>query len=542
LAGVDVARLIEALSRPEAYAHPVGAVEVHQTHISVVFLAGQFAYKIKKSVNLGFVDFSTLEKRKHFCDEEVRLNRRLAPRVYLGVVPVTTTPLTPSPSPPAGRGEDLRFGGDGPIVEWAVQMQRLPADATLEQRLLRGEVTPSHLADLAQRIADFHRHALANERIASFGRFDVVAENSRENFRQCELHVGATVSRAVFDRARELTETHLAKHHDLIECRASAGVPRDTHGDLHLDHVYLFPEATLPDDLVMIDCIEFSDRFRYADPVADMAFLAMDLEFHGRRDLAAVFADAYFAASVDAQGRALLPFYVAYRTIVRAKVEGMELAEREIGAEARWQAEQRARAHWLLALGELETPGSRPALVLMAGLPGSGKSTLARFLATSARFNVLRSDVVRKELAGDTGGPTAFGAGIYTDAWTERTYVELLRRAEAMLWQGQRVCIDANFRDDARRQVFLDSALRWGVPFLFIHCQAGDEATRARLQARTGDASDADWRIYQELARTWQPISADVIRLTRLLDTSGEIEENEQRLCAVLQQEGLLDA
>jgi aminoglycoside phosphotransferase family enzyme/predicted kinase len=524
---LDVSALIEALARPTAYAHDVEAIEVHQTHISVVFLAGPFAYKIKKPVNLGFLDFSTIDKRKHFCEEEIRLNRRLAPQVYLGVVPITQ------------EQGSLRFGGNGAVVEWAVQMKRLPCEATLENRLARGEVSIEQIRALAQRLAWFHRTAEASEQIASFGRFTVVAQNARENFKQAAPQIGTTVSPMVFERVRELTDAHLTTYHDLIESRAERGMPRDTHGDLHLDHVYLFPDEVPPDDLVIIDCIEFSDRFRYADPVADMAFLVMDLVFHGRRDLARCFADRYFEATGDPEGRFLVPFYSAYRAVVRAKVEGMELSEKEIDPEERQQAEQRARAHWLLALGELEEPTRRPALVLMAGLPGSGKSTLGRSLAQNANFSVLRSDVIRKELAGDAE-TAEFNQGIYTDAWTERTYAELLKRCEQLLWQGQRVVIDANFRDDRRRQPFFDTARRWAIPLLFIHCQVTPEVTRARLQARRHDASDADWRIYELLAQTWQPLRPEWLPMTYALDTSGTMEENERKARAILRQEGLL--
>jgi aminoglycoside phosphotransferase family enzyme/predicted kinase len=521
--------LIEALSRPEAYPHPVDAVEIHQTHISAVFLAGPFAYKIKKPVNLGFVDFSTLKKRKYFCEEEVQLNRRLAPEIYLGVVPIS--PL------PGGKG--LRFSGTGPVIEWAVQMKRLPAEATLESRLARGEVTQEHIRALAQRLDNFHWNADRSPEIASFATFAAVAANARENFTQAAPLVGTTVSTMVFDRVRALTETHLARCHPWIEVRAKHA--RDTHGDLHLDHVYLFPDEAPPNDLVIIDCIEFCDRFRYADPVADMAFLVMDLSFHGRRDLARVFADAYFAPIWVGSGRPLLPFYSAYRAAVRAKVEGMELSEKEIDPAERMHAEQRARAHWLLALVELETPDRRPAVVLMGGLPGSGKSTLAHSLAETANFTQLRSDVIRKELAGESA-PTATGSnqGIYTDAWTERTYAELLRRTEELLWQGQRALIEANFRTDRQRQQFFDAARRWGVPISFIHCKASPEATRSRLLARRNDASDADWSIYQRLAQSWEPIGPAWQHCAHLLDTSGSIEQNKERLQTILRQEGLI--
>jgi aminoglycoside phosphotransferase family enzyme/predicted kinase len=545
---IEVTTLIEALSRPEAYRHLANTIEVHQTHISVVFLAGPFAYKLKKPVNLGFLDFSTLDKRKHFCEQEVRLNRRLAPQVYLGVVPITS-----EPEAQARAGSDyiacasgsrvLRFGGSGEIVEWAVQMKRLPSEATLENRLLRDEVNAGQIRALAERIAAFHRAAQSGERIASFARFATVAHNARENFKQAQPLIGATVSAVVFERVRALTEAQLAQYHDLIETRAERGVPRDTHGDLHLDHVYLFPDEAPPNDLLMIDCIEFADRFRFADPVADMAFLLMDLAFHGRRDLARVFAEAYFETSCDAEGRNLASFYSAYRAVVRAKVEGMELCEKEIDAEERRQAEQRARAHWLLALGELEEPVKRPALVLVGGLPGSGKSTLGRSLAEAASFSVLRSDVIRKELAGvgESARPVPdFGTGIYTEAWTERTYAELLQRAERLLWHGDRVLIDANFRAERERQAFFDAARRWGVAVLFIHCQAARELTRIRLQSRRHDASDADWRIYERLEQTWQPVRPEWRRMTYTMDTSGPVDENVTHLQTILRQEGLM--
>jgi aminoglycoside phosphotransferase family enzyme/predicted kinase len=577
---IEVKTLIEALSRPEAYAHSAEAIEVHQTHISVVFLAGPFAYKLKKPVNLGFLDFSTLDKRKHYCEEEVRLNRRLAPQVYLGVVPIASEPEAHArdegggmsdegrrvnncindlyPSPLIPHPSSLRFGGSGPVVEWAVQMKRLPSAATLENRLLRDEVNASQIRVLAERIAAFHRAAQSNERISSFGRFAAVAHNARENFKQAEPLLGATVSLVVFERVRALTEVHLARHHDLIESRAEHGVPRDTHGDLHLDHVYLFPDQAPPNDLLMIDCIEFADRFRFADPVADMAFLTMDLAFHGRRDLARIFTEAYFQTSGDAEGRSLAPFYCAYRSVVRAKVEGMELCAKEIDAEERRQAERRARAHWLLALGELQEPAKRPALLLVGGLPGSGKSTLARSLAQAASFSVLRSDVIRKELAGvaessaeaprshapawerSVPTPERGNEGIYTEAWTERTYAELLQRGERLLWLGGRVLIDANFRADWQRQAFFDAARRWGVPVLFIHCHAAQEVTRTRLQSRWHDASDADWRIYERLDQTWQPVRPEWRRLTYVLDTSGPLQDYETQLQTILRQEGLM--
>jgi predicted kinase len=336
------------------------------------------------------------------------------------------------------------------------------------------------------------------------------------------------VSAGVRDRLRALTERSLARLRPVIEGRAARGVPRDTHGDLHLDHVYLFPDRPPPGNLVIIDCIEFNERFRFADPVADMAFLVMDLLFHGRRDLAGAFAEAYFQTAGDAEGAALLPFYTAYRAAVRGKVEGLEAAEAEVPAAERAAARVRARAHWLLALGELKEPGQRPCLVLVGGLPGTGKSTLALGLARQAGFQVIRSDLVRKELAGLAATAPArfpFGEGIYTREWTDRTYAECLRRAERLLGEGQRVLVDASFAREDQRRTFLDLGARLAVPAVLLVCRAETGVVRRRLGARRGDASDADWSIHERAAERWEELGPTTRLAHREIPTGGTPEE-----------------
>jgi aminoglycoside phosphotransferase family enzyme/predicted kinase len=525
---MDIAELIEQLSRPEAFGSAASEVAVHQTHISVVFLVGDSAYKVKKPVRFDFLDFSTLQRRRHFCEEEVRLNRRHAPDVYLGVVPITR------------QGDTLRVGGEGEVVEWAVHMRRLPPAAMLQEKLRHGELTDELVDRVADRVADFHRTTKQAPKAA--GRFDAVASLLQDILGEARPQVGTTVRPAVFPRLERRLKETLDHLKPLIDARAERGMTRDTHGDLHLDHVYHFPDRPPPGDLVLVDCIEFNDRFRHIDPVADMAFLVMDLIFQGRRDLAGRFADSYFQATGDDEGRALLPLYTAHRADVRALVDGLTLAEPEIGAEERNACLECARGHWLLALAELESAGDRPCLALVAGLPGTGTSTLARHLAQRCAFVVLRSDVVRKEMAGlpiDQTAPDR--AALYAPDQTARTYAEVLRRADELLLDGGRVLVDASFREEVWRQRFLDLARRRGVPVRLLRCTASPALVQERLAARRGDASDAGWTVYQQLAAEWEPATEATRRHLVEIVTDQGPEATVEAALAELRGAGLAD-
>ncbi len=447
--------------------------------------------------------------------------------------------------PITGDGAEIRINGRGTVVEWAVKMERLPESATLGDRLARGDVAADSLEELARRLAQFHAHAEAGPKVALGGSFLAVARNALENFEQSTDHVGTTLSRSTFERLKSLTEAALVEKRALIEDRAQRGIPRDTHGDLRLDHIYWFPERHPPDDWAIVDCIEFNERFRHADPIAELAFLAMDLTLEAHSDEARTFVEAYLQAAGDDEGRALLPFYRAYRAAVRGKVEGMKLGEKEILEADRSKAHTRARALWLYALSELEAPRGKPCLVLVAGLPGTGKSTLARRLGDEAGLMVIRSDVVRKELtaeAGEARSEAGFDGGFYTAAWNDRTYEECLRRADEILFEGGRVLIDASFRHESHRRLFLDAAHRCGIPACLILCQADAGVVRERLAGRRGDASDADWAIHTELARHWDDLSSRTRTVTCQVDTGGSLNDSTTRAIEVLRGSGLVGA
>ncbi|MEQ1507682.1 MAG: AAA family ATPase, partial [Myxococcota bacterium] len=397
----------------------VGPIEVRRTHLSEVFLTADRVYKVKRAVNLGFVDFTDRAARLRACEAEVALNRRLAPDVYLGL---HTLP-------------------DG---EPAVVMRRLDdADAMLAH-LERGALDVDTVRRVARRIAAFHAAAETGPEIAGYGRFDVVRQNALDNFDQSAEAVGVAVSAVVHARARAATERALDGAADAIEARAGSGRVRDTHGDLRLEHVYL-PDG----EVVVIDCIEFADRFRYADVAADIGFLTMDLEVRSRRDLADVAFDAWADAARDPGARALRPLYTSYRSAVRAKVAGMTLADPTASADRRASQLARARRHWMLAWSAVEDPARRPVLVGIGGLPGTGKSTVARGLG-DAGFAVVRSDVVRKEALGIA--PTARAAdAAYTDDARDAVYDRCFDRAAGLLFAGERVVIDASFTADRWR-------------------------------------------------------------------------------------------
>ncbi|MCB0219693.1 MAG: AAA family ATPase [Chrysiogenetes bacterium] len=524
---METAQLIKALSRPGAYPHHPDAVEIVQTHISVVALAGELVYKVRKPVDMGFLDFTTLEKRCADCHAEVELNRRLAPSVYLGVVPI------------AESGDGLLVEGSDEPIEWAVKMRRLPEDATLESRLAHDEISAAQIETLAERIAAFHRGAERGPHISEVACFETISRNLLENLHHPGAKEPEGTDAEILARLTTLTTQALEAARPLIEERSRCDVPCDCHGDLKTDHVYLFPDAAPPDDLVIIDCIEFNERFRYIDPVADMAFLAMDLTYQGRRDLSRALIARYFRSGGDEQGRALLQLYLSYRAAVRAKVLSIQAGEAETDAAAREALLEKARTYRLLSLGEIEAPGKRAGLVLIGGLPGTGKSTLAHAAAEAFGFELIRSDLVRKELAGlapETPGTDA----LYSAEMSERTYKGCARRAGKILARGGRVIVDANFREEARRIPFVQLARECAARMLFAECRTPEQAIRRRLEKRGPDASDADWAVYRKLRDEWEPPAAQTARVAHSIDTGDSPEAALRALAGLLRAEGLL--
>ncbi len=468
----DVAPLIRALLRPEAYPHPAEELRVHETHISWVILAGPYAYKLKKHVNFGFLDFSTFARRAADCAAEVALNRRLCPDVYRSVVQIVE------------RDDTYWVGGPGRVVEPAVQMRRLPESGMLPALLERDAVDAPLVRRIARRLARFHAAAATGPGVDEWGTLDAIRANWDENFRQETPFVGRTLPATCETTIEAYVGAFVGAHAALFTERVATGRIRDGHGDLHSANICVEGRR-----LHLFDCLEFSPRYRCADVAAEIAFLAMDLDRYGRADLAATFVEAYIRASGDQQVSQLLPFYKSYRAYVRGKVLSFRLDESDIAAaeaeRVRKEAQQYFDLAWSYAGGM-----AHPTLFVTMGLPATGKTSLASALARHLGLVHLSSDRVRKELAhrapSEHGGD-AFRHGLYSAATTRRTYTTLHRRAARWLRRGQSVVLDATYGTPAERAAIRRLAKRTQAPLRVLVCEADEATVKARLTARAHD-------------------------------------------------------
>ncbi len=480
-APTPVTDLVTDLLRPEAYPAPWPAnVELRETHVSTVFLTEGDVYKVKKPVNLGFLDFTTLAARQRACEAELILNTRLAVGAYLGLVPVRLDE--------AGRHH---LGPAGEVVDWAVHMLRLPDPVRADVRLAAGTLTASHLDATASMLADFHARA-ASVDAGRWGTVAAIGQNVTDNFAAFDVSAsglvtpeeGREIERWQLDQLRERART--------FERRLEKGRVRDGHGDLRLEHLYCGDAG----ELTIIDCIEFSDRFRNADVCADVAFLSMDLAAHGRVDLAERFLARYARAANDFDLYSVVDFYEAYRAYVRAKV-AMITAQQATGVH-RERARIEARRHFVLALSAGRRSLLTPAVVAVGGIIASGKSTVAEALGDRLSAPVIDADRTRKHLLGLA--PTTHDAsqafeGAYDPAMTERVYAELMLQASTVLESGRPVVLDASFRTEELRRAARDLAHEHGVPFLMVECRARPEICRERLLRRERESSVSDGRL-----------------------------------------------
>ena len=498
--------LVTSLLRPGAYMSGNGGpVELLQTHISYILLTSRFAYKIKKPVNFGFLDFTTLAKRLHMCAEEVRLNSRLAPGVYIGVVKITES------------SGEFFMEGEGEAVEYAVKMRRLPEGNMLDKRLAAGQAGSAVIARIATVIASFHAKADRGGRISAFGSPEAVGANAAENFAQTRPFIGKAITAQAYERIKAYTDGFLRDNERFFIERVEKGFVRDCHGDIHCEHISIGEGA---EGVEIIDCIEFNERFRFSDTISDAAFLSMDLDFRGRHDLSLAFDDAYARASGDSGGRRLLDFYRCYRAYVRGKVDGFKSMEGEVGEEEKALAEFSARYHFHLS-SMYADKGYRPMMVVVRGLSGSGKSTVASAISSRTGFALLSSDRIRKELAGlsqQERAPAPFEQGIYSPSFTAKTYAGMIKRGFSLLASGRPVILDATFSKRSLIRRAQEAAAGAGALFRLVECACSEEVARDRIEKRSaGQAapvvSDADWSVYLKQKQSFELWDGPAARL-----------------------------
>jgi aminoglycoside phosphotransferase family enzyme/predicted kinase len=496
-------QLISFLESPASYPHGPPEVRVIQTHISWVFIASPFVFKVKKPVNLGFLDFSTLEKRRYFCQREVDLNRRLCPEIYLGVVPIYKTAL------------GFSFEPDGEIAEYAVKMRELPHGCFLNELLEKDWVGEKEIDRVILCLHRFYESETPSPEIEQWGAPAKLQISTDENFAQVEPFVGKTISTAAFEAIRHYTHEFYVTNENSFRERIRQHRIRDCHGDLHLDHIHITPER-----LSIFDCIEFNDRLRFIDIANDLAFLAMDFDFEGRSDLANLFLQTAACEFDDPGLSKIADFYKCYRAFVRGKVESVQAAEPE--TEKPEEHEKLAARYFRLAL-RYPVAGSDPLVLVIMGRVGTGKTSVARQLGNELDWPVFSSDEIRKALAGIplTERTQQERRGeVYSLQMTQRTYGKLVEDGLGALKKYSGVILDATFATRALRRSLCEECKKANFRLRVVEINADPAIIRSRLKARdhsSAEISDARLEDFEKLDATYEPpseLAPDLIQIS----------------------------
>ena len=473
--------LLSAMMQPEFYPKAPAEVSHRETHISHLFFAGDLVYKIKKPVRYSFLDYSSLEKRRAFLQAELRLNRRLAPSVYIGVLPIALDEF------------GWRLGGWSEPAEYTLVMRRLPEKRMMPFLLDTGQVTAPMMIDLADLLATFHRDAASIKNLDPERYVAAVSSQWSDNLAEIKTFVGRLLDDEDYAALARYGREFIEQKRQVFRKRVEQGWIRDVHGDLHCEHICYAPEG-----IQVFDCIEFSSKLRRCDLASEIGFLVMDLEARGGAPLVKPFLQRYQELLPDSELATLLPFAKCYRALVRGKVHALR---GQTGFET-------ARRYFRYA-ATITWGRFRPFLILISGLTGSGKSTLAAALSQRLGVTTINSDVVRKSFGTKAHERTAgYNQGLYSPTMTEKTYAKLARMAAALLSEGHGVIIDATFMGKAQRQKFIQLATKTSIPLLLIHCSASGSSTRDRLarrQAHGEDVSDGRWDIYLQQTKFFDP-------------------------------------
>lgn len=492
----------------ESFPFKISQLKVIQTHISYVFITDEFVYKIKKPVNFGFLDFTTLKKRKYFCEREVELNRRLSPEIYLGVVPVTE------------RNGNFEFEGKGKIVEYAVKMKKLPEEGMMKELLQKGEITEKHIDLIVNILVPFYKSAETGEKVNPYGSIETIFYNTNENFEQTKNFVGVALTEEKYNHIINYNNTFIEQKKELFGKRIKEGFIRDGHGDLYSANICF-------DDLrkvYIFDCIEFNERFRCGDVCCDISFLAMDLDYHRYKNLSKYFIETYIEKSKDKDIYELLNFYKCYRAYVRGKIGCFTYASSEISEEERKRALESAQRYFDLAY---YYAGGIPKIIVFFGLSGTGKTFLSQNILKKIPAVYIASDITRKKLLNLDPNKhyyAQFEKGIYSPEITLKTYEKMIEMTIEEVSYGRDVVLDATFREKKFRDLLRKRLKNVKAKVYWILCTAKDEVVKERIFKRTleNTYSDALWDIYILQKKNFEfPNDCDPLLI---LNTSGSLE------------------
>ncbi|MGR9035237.1 MAG: bifunctional aminoglycoside phosphotransferase/ATP-binding protein [Gammaproteobacteria bacterium] len=485
--------MIQGLCNPRAYQHEVSNIRIIETHISWVLLTGKIAYKIKKPVNFGFLDFSTLEKRRFFCEEELRLNRRLAANLYLDVVPVTGDPDLPE------------MDGTGDAIEYAVRMRQFPEGKILSELAETGELDHDHIDQIVDAVAEFHDRIERAADTSVYGDSGIIKKWFEENFDHIGQHLTDPAKLSRLRAVQNWGHTEWLRRKELMRLRKQQGFVRECHGDLHLGNM-----TVIDGKVTLFDCIEFNPLLRWIDVISEVAFLVMDLLQSGHEELGYRFLNRYMYHTGDYAGLVLLPYYLVYRALVRAKVSLLRFEQqssKDTGDAISLEYDR------YLSQAEKFTRIGPPLLIITHGFSGSGKSVLSSQLAENIGAIHIRSDIERKRLFGyrateQTG--SGIDSGLYSSETSRKTYRRLAELARSVILSGFPVVIDAAFLKSQQRALFRETAASLSARFIIIDFQASDDTLRRRIlnrQLRYNDPSEATVDVLRHQQQTAESLT-----------------------------------
>ena len=499
---------ITSMLKPAVYDHPVNKIELIETHISWVLLTGDFAYKIKKPVNFGFLDFSTLEKRHTFCVNELFLNRRLAAAIYLEVVSISGTQNKPV------------INGRGKAFEYAVKMAQFPQSAQLDHMLAAGQLNAEHMDVIAHMVADFHGLIDVANDSTDYGDNNTIYRRVDENFKQIRQHLDIAPYADTLATLQQWSRSAFETLGSVFERRKADGFVRECHGDMHLRNLIWLDNRPMA-----FDCIEFNASLRWIDVMSEAAFLVMDLQSRRQYELANCFLNSYLELTGDYAGLAVLPFYLCYRALVRAKVDTLRFEQKALIDREKEQLRIELESYLHLATGYIQP--SAPRLIIMHGLSASGKSTVSGKLLEKIGAIRIRSDVERKRLFDIELADSAaskIDSGIYSKHSSQKTYAKLVELASVVISAGYSVIIDAAFLKREQRQFFESLAKHLGVSYIILETTAPTELLRQRVAEKRHDVSDADIAVLEHQISNRQPLYEDETALAISVNTGKPLK------------------